>query len=206
VNRISKSAILLAIGVVLCAVSSAQEPACLETTAMGRMAKATSVAALNTRKVKAGDSYRAQVIYAARMLEIDPKNKNAAELLLNLIPREGDDSQQEVWLELDELNLCKSGGISDSDLMPLFRLQYHLPRLLARAVLLEPDHMLDYITYAEDALTPESDYALQMQKVCKREHKRFMDSLNKLPAKDVAWFRKEVINPESCKAIYFPEQ
>lgn len=170
------------------------------------MAKATSVAALNTRKVKAGDSYRAQVIYAARMLEIDPKNKNAAELLLNLIPREGDDSQQEVWLELDELNLCKSGGISDSDLMPLFRLQYHLPRLLARAVLLEPDHMLDYITYAEDALTPESDYALQMQKVCKREHKRFMDSLNKLPAKDVAWFRKEVINPESCKAIYFPEQ
>jgi len=191
---------------VLCAASSAQEPGCLETSAMGKMARASTVASLKARKLKAGDSYRAQVIYAARMLEIAPSNKGAAELLLNRIPKGDDDPHQSVWLDFAELEQCPSGRVPDSDLAPLFRLQYHLPRLLARAVLLAPDHMLDYITYSEIALTPESDYALRMQKVCMREHREFIAALNKLPAKDIAWIGKEVINPESCKALYLPEQ
>lgn len=203
---LAKRAAVLVICFMPCAVSFTQEPGCIETSAMGKMAGATSIAALKVRKQMAGNSYRAQVVYAARVLEIIPNDKSAAELLLNLIPKDVDGPQQEVWLELDELNQCLSGGLPDSDLKQIFRLQCHLPRLLARAVLLVPDHMVDYVTYAEFALTPESDYAVQMQKVCKKEHRRFMAALDKLPAKDIAWFRKEVINPESCKALYFPEQ
>lgn len=191
----------------LCEILPSQEQRqCPESSVMGKMAEANSLTALKSRKQKVGDSYRAQVIFAARTLEIDPSNRIAAESLLNLIPKGDDDPNQAVWLELDELNQCSSGGGTISELKALDLLQYHLPRLLARAVLLLPDHMLDYIVYAEFALTPESDYALQMQKVYKKEHKKFMDSLNRLTAKDIAWFRKEVINPESCKALYFPEQ
>jgi hypothetical protein len=201
-----KSIALLTMGLALCSAAVAQEQACLETSVMGKMAGATTIATLKARKEKAGDSYRAQVIFAARTLEISPLDKRAAELLLDLIPKDDDDPHQTVWIELDELNQCPSGGLSDSDLNPLFRLQYHLPRLLARAVLLVPDRMLDYVTYAGFALTPESDYAVQMQKVCKKEHRRFMAAFEKLPAKDIVWFKAEVINPESCKALYFPEQ
>ncbi len=185
---------------------SQEQRQCPESSVMGRMAEANSLTALKARKQKAGDSYRAQVIFAARTLEIDPSNRKAAESLLNLIPKDDDDPNKVVWLELDELNQCSSGGGTSSELRALDLLQYHLPRLSARAVLLVPDHMLEYIAYAEMALTPESDYALQMQKVCKKEHQRFMTALDKLPTKDIAWFRKEAINPESCKALYFPEQ
>jgi hypothetical protein len=183
-----------------------QERQCPESSVLGKMAEATSIGALKARKLKAGDSYRAQVIFAARMLEVDPNNRSAAESLLNLIPKDSDDPHQEVWLELDELRQCSSGGGTISELKALDLLQYHLPRLLARAVLLVPDRMLDYITYAEFALTPESDYALQMQKVCKREHHKFIVALESLPAKDIGWFRKEVFDPESCKALYSPEE
>jgi hypothetical protein len=199
-------AAVLVIGIVFCAASPAQEPGCVETSAMGQMARATTIASLKARKVKAGDSYRAQVIYAARLLEIDPRNKLAAELLLNLIPKSSDDSHHEVWLELDELDRCPSGGVPDSDLTPLFHLQYHLPRLLARAVLLVPDKMLDYVAFARDSLYPDSDYALQMRRVCRTQHTQFVRAISQLPASDKDWFVKEIFNPKGCQALALPER
>jgi hypothetical protein len=200
-------AALLAITLALCASVFAQEPGCLETSTMGKMAGATSIATLKARKQEAGDSYRAQVIYAARMLEIDPNNKSAAELLLNLIPKDIDGPQQKVWLELDELPQCPSGNLSDSDLMPLFRLQYHLPRLLARAVLLVPDKMQDYVTYAYISIqNPESDYAIQMQKVCRVKHLEFVSAVDKMPLDDKKWFVAKIFNPDGCHPLAFPEQ
>jgi len=194
-------------GMMLCALSSAQEPGCLETSAMGRMARATSVAALKARKQEAGDSYRAQVIFAARMLEIDPHDKKSAELLLNLIPKNIDGPEQAVWLELDELNLCPSGGLPDSDLMPLFKLQYQLPRLLARAVLLVPDKMPEYVAYAYISIqNPDSDYTLQMKRVCRVEHANFLSAVGKLPPDDRKWFLAKIFNPNGCRALAFPEQ
>ncbi|MGA3344557.1 MAG: hypothetical protein ABSC76_06730 [Terracidiphilus sp.] len=201
-----KSIAFPAMCLTLYSVAFSQERQCPESSVMGKMAGANSVAGLKAWKIKAGDSYRAQVIFAARMLEVDPTNRSMAELLLNLIPKDSDDPHQAVWLELDELSQCSSGGGTTSELKALDLLQYHLPRLLARAVLLVPNHMTDYVTYAEFALTPESDYALQMQRVCKREHRKFRAALDSLPVKDIAWFKKEVINPENCKALYFPEQ
>ena len=103
-----KPVVLLAASLALCAASLAQERGCLETSAMGRMASANSPATLNARKQKAADSYRAQVNFAARMLEIETQDKSAAELLLNLIPKSIDDPRQQVWLELDELPQCPS--------------------------------------------------------------------------------------------------
>ena len=108
-----KPVVLLAASLALCAASLAQERGCLETSAMGRMASANSPATLNARKQKAADSYRAQVNFAARMLEIETQDKSAAELLLNLIPKSIDDPRQQVWLELDELPQCPSDGVPD---------------------------------------------------------------------------------------------
>jgi len=205
--RFVKPVAVLTICLALCLMLPAQEQGCIETSALGKMAGATSVATLNARKEKAGDSYRAQVVYAARMMEIDPNNRSAAELLLNLIPKNIDGPQQDVWLELDELNQCPSGGLADSDLMPLFRLQYHLPRILARAVLLVPDKMPEYVAYAYISIqSPDSDYAVQMQEVCRAKHQAFVNAVAKMSDDDRKWFLAKIFNPKGCHALALPEQ
>jgi hypothetical protein len=203
---IAKSVVILAACLTPSAASLSQELGCLDTSVMGRMARANSPAELKARKQKAGDGYRAQVIFAARMLEIEPHDKVAAELLLSLIPKNIDDPQEAVWLELDELDTCKSGGLSDSDLEPLFRLQYHLPRLLARAVLLVPDKMPEYVAYALLGMSPDNDYAVQTRKVCRAKHQEFMKAVERLSPHDKKWFVGTIFNPDGCRTIAFPEQ
>jgi hypothetical protein len=203
---IAKSVVILAACLTLSAWAQSQESGCLDTSVMGRMARATSSAELKARKQKAGDSYRAQVIFAARMLEIDPGNKSAAESLLDLIPESSDDTHEAVWLELDELPDCRSGGVSMSDLKALDLLQYHLPRLLARAVLLVPNKMPEYVAFAFLGMSPHNDFAVQTRKVCKAKHREFVKAVEQLSPRDKKWFVEAVFNPDGCRTIAFPEQ
>lgn len=201
-----KSWIIFAASFTLCGALLAQEPGCLEISRMAAMARATTPAALKTRKVRAGSSYRAQLIFAARMLEIDPGNKIAAESLLNLLPKDEDGPEQAAWLDLTQLEQCPSGGFYASELDPLDALRHHLPRLAARAVLLAPDKMFDYVSYAQLSVTPESDYAVQMRKVCTARHQQFVDAVNRLSPKDKRWFVSKIFNPDGCRTLAFPEQ
>ena len=74
-NRLFQSLLV----VVLCAASSgvlaAQEQGCGEIVAMAGIARARSSATMAAHKQKAGDSYRAQVVSAARALELRPMDK-----------------------------------------------------------------------------------------------------------------------------------
>jgi hypothetical protein len=183
----------------------AQEPGCLETTAIGEMASAKTPAELKARRQKAGDSYRSQLVFAARMLEIT-QNERAAQSLMDLLPKDEFGPEQAVWLSLDQLQNCPSGRIPDSNLNSLYQLQSRLPRDAARAVLLVPDKMFEYVSYALLSVDPESDYAMQMGKVCKVRHKQFVKAVNELSPKDRAWFIEKIFNPDGCRTIFFPEQ
>ena len=205
--RNSKSLIVFLGALALCSGLGSQEPKCLETSAVGAMARAKSVAVLKSRQQKAGNSYRSHLVLAARMLEIDPKNKTAAELFLDLLPKNDDGPEQSVWLSLDQLQECPSGGIPDSDLNPLFQLQERLPRDAANAVLLVPDRMFDYVSYAEISTeSVVSDYAVQMRRVCTARHQQFVDAVNRLSSKDKHWFVSKIFNPDGCRTLAFPEQ
>jgi hypothetical protein len=203
---IAKSVVIFAVCLTLSAGALSQESGCLDTSVMGRMARANSPSELKARKQKAGDSYRAQVIFAARMLEIDPSNKSAAESLLGLIPDVSDEPHAAVWLELDELPDCQSGGVSMSDLKALDLLQYHLPRLLARAVLLVPNKMPEYVAFAFLGISPHNDFAVQTRKVCRAKHREFLKAVEELSPRDKKWFVEAVFNPDGCRTIAFPEQ
>jgi hypothetical protein len=79
--------------------------------------------------------------------------------------------------------------------------------LLARAVLLVPDKMQDYVTYAYISIqNPESDYAIQMQKVCRVKHLEFVSAVDKMPLDDKKWFVAKIFNPDGCHPLAFPEQ
>lgn len=202
----AKSLIAVLISFTFCYSLPSQEPNCLETSAVGAMARANTIAALKVRKQKAGNSYRSRLVFAARMLEIDPKNKTAAESLLNLLPKDDLGPEQAVWLSLDQLAQCPSGGIPDIDLMPLFDLQERLPHDAAIAVLLVPDRMFDYVSYAPIATeSVVNDYALQMRKVCRIRHQQFVETVKKLSSKEKNLFVTHVFNPDGCRAIAIPE-
>lgn len=66
--------------------------------------------------------------------------------------------------------------------------------------------MFEYVSYAPLSVSPDSDYAVQMRKVCIARHEQFTQAVNKLSPKDKAWFIKKIFNPVGCRTIFFPEQ
>jgi hypothetical protein len=200
------SLIALAGCLTFCGRIASQGPNCIETSAVGEMARAKSLADLKADKRKAGNSYRAQLVFAARTLEIDANNKSAAADLLGLIPKDESRPEQAVWLDLLEIDQDPNRCLPDSDLKPPGRLQYHLPRLLATAVLLVPDRMPEYVSYALISTCPDCDFAVQMRKVCMARHQQFVVAVNKLSPKDRNWFVSKIFNPDGCRTIFFPEQ
>ncbi len=173
---------------------------------MAAMARAKTITVLKHYKPSAEDNYRVQLIFTARSLELNPNDKEAAVLFLDILPRDYDDSRQESWLDLPHLSDCKNGGIPESELKPLFVLQYHLPRVASQAVLLAPGKMREYVSYGLIANWPDSDYAVQMRKVCRAKHADFIQAINTLEAKDKDFFLSRIFKPEGCRTIFFPEQ
>lgn len=200
-KRLFKVFAATALCVAFCGALFAQEPNCDEIAAMAKMARAKSAAALTAEKKKAGNSYRAQVIFAARSLEFHRMERRAALQLLNLIPK--DDGQQNTWMTLGD-SLCKSETVFD--MKSLGRFGEGLPHGLAKAVLLVPNKLPDYVAYALiSTQDPHSDYAVQMQTVCRRKHPEFMKAVEELPSDKRGWFIKHVFNPQGCRALALPE-
>ena len=181
----------------------AEEEHCNEIHAMALMATAKSVASLTDLKPKAGDSYRARIVFSFRLFELSGSSKDAAAVLLNLIP--SDKEHDFVWHSFGQLLSCQSE--SEADMETLGRLQIRLPGDLARAVLLVPDRMPDYVAYANTSCGyPDSDYAVQMQKVCRARHEEFLRAVDHLSPDAKKWFLTSTFNPGGCHALHFPEQ
>jgi hypothetical protein len=201
VAPVSSKGIAAALLWAACGVALAQEPNCGEVAVMARMARAKSSAALPSLQQKAGDSYRAQVVSAARSLELDSAASRAAVTLLNLIPRDAD--QQSIWVTLGD---SLYSGETVSDMKSLGQLGERLPRGLARAVLLIPDRMQDYLAYSlVSTQDPHSDYAIQMRGVCQTRHSEFLGAVEGLPPDKRGWFTGHVFNPDGCHALALPE-
>jgi hypothetical protein len=185
---------------------SAQEPSCIEISRMAAMAQAKTVAALKETRKRSGNGYRAQLIFAARMLQLAPNDKAAAESLLRLLPKDDSGPEMAVWLDLSQLQTCPSGGAAAANHVPLDLLRQELPRLTARAILLVPDMMQSYVNLALFSCYPDSDYAVQMREVCTEQHEKLVDAVSRLDSRDRLWFVSRFFNPDGCRTICFPEQ
>lgn len=180
---------------------SAQETRCDQVKTLAKMARAKSVTILTAEHQKAGTSYNSQLVFAARLFELRPKERDAALRLLDLIPK--DEVQQTAWMTLGE-NLCDAEPIFD--MTSLGRIRDNLPRNWAWAVLLAGEKLGDYVAYAITSVQdPHSDYAMQMQAVCQKQHPEFVRAVNRLPPNKKDWFVGRVLNPETCRAIAVPE-
>src|SRR6478752_4038583 len=176
------STTILAGALLLSNLGRAQEPGCIEISRIAYLAKASSPKTLRRRIYNSddNDNYRTRLVLAARLLEIDPQNRDAANYLLNPLPKDEFSPEQSAWLDLSELMQCPSGRVPDSDLKALDRLQNHLPRLAAQAAILVPEKMPEYVAYAFLSINPESDYAVRMQDVCRVRNKQFLTAFDGL--------------------------
>jgi hypothetical protein len=164
------------------------------------MARANSVEGLESWKNTSGDGYRAQVVFAFRLFELK-RTDPVASHLFSVLPQ--DEELDSVWHSFGTY-LCKKE--TDSDIHTLADLEGRMPRDLAMAVLLSPDKMLSYISYAElSVMYPDSDYAEQMEAVCRSKHTEFVDAVSRLPDKKKNWFSTKILNPEGCHALVHPE-
>jgi hypothetical protein len=81
-----------------------------------------------------------------------------------------------------------------------------LPRDLTRAVLLAPDRIPEYVAYSITSVQDlHSDYAMQMQKVCRAKHSQFIKAVMELPEEKRDQFLKYIFDPEGCNALTLPE-
>lgn len=184
-----------------CAISSAQDLNCREVSAMARMTHAKSSESLIAEMKKAGNSYRAHVVFTSRLFELNPSSRNNATKLLDLIPK--NETQQTVWVNFGE-SFCQAESFEEMN--ALDRLGSRLPHDLARAVLIVPGRMLDYISYADTSVQDShSDYAVQMKSVCLANHNDFVNAVNKLSPRDKKWFVTKIFNPVGCQPLILPE-
>jgi hypothetical protein len=179
----------------------AHEPNCDQIAFTAIMARSASSVALAVEKQRAGDSYRAQVVFATRLFELHPTDKSAAIQLLNLIPK--DDTEQNIWMTFGD-SLCDAETVAD--MKSLGRIGERLPRTLAKAVLLIPDKLPAYVSYALTSVQDShSDYAVQMQNVCRTKHAEFLKAVGNLPIDKRDWFVKHILKPDDCHALALPE-
>ncbi len=178
----------------------AEEANCDQIASMSRIARAQSGVALADRKA-AGDSYRAQVVFASRTFEIHSTDRPSAIRLLDLIPK--NDAQETTWITFGD-SLCDDESLSDMKV--LGQLGRNLSRDLARAVLLVPNRMEQYVSFSiVSARDPESDYAVHMRTVCETRKKVFSHAVNALGPDQRAWFVKHVLDPAGCRVSALPE-
>jgi len=187
------------------AVSQTREPGCAQISLRAQMASARTSAALDALHKKSASTFRNDLVFAARELELNPASKTAADRLLDLLPNEGDQNEA-AWLDTVSLEDCPSGGFPNQALDALFRLEYHLPRELAKAVLLSPGKMPTYVAHTQLFLTPDSDFTIHMQTVCRKQHTAFLKAVDEFSPKDRKWFSTIAFNPETCHTIFYPEQ
>ena len=200
-HQIATSVVALTFLLAPCKVLSAQKPNCGEINAIAKMARAVSTAELAAHKLNAGESYRAQLVYAAKLLELAPQRQDAAVLLLNLIPK--NEEQQHLLMTLGEHH-CETEPYHDMKLLE--QLEERLPRDLTRAVMMVPANIPEYVSYSVTSVQdPHSDYAVQMQKVCKAKHAEFFDAVTKLPREKRDKFLKYVFDLDGCNALTLPE-
>jgi len=178
----------------------AQSLKCDEVTAISKMAESRSSSSLQQWKTKAGDSYVARLVYSFRRFELNPTTESATRLL-SLIPAAKDDWT--LWFSLDGF-LCEQE--QDRQVKILAKLHARMPHDIARAVILVPEKLPDYVLFASDAVQdPHSDYTIQMQAVCKAQHSAFVAAVKSLTLDDEQWFVTKIFNPDNCRAIETPE-
>jgi hypothetical protein len=178
----------------------AEQLNCAQVHAMAQMARARSISELQSLRTSGGESYRAQLVFTFRALELEP-TEHTASAVLDFLPQ--NESHREEWYSLSGW-ICEQE--QERDVTSLAKLQARMSHDFQTSVILVPKKMNEYVSYPVImGLDPHDDYAERMTAVCKRHHREFTAAVNQLPEKDREWFLRIVFEPAGCRALAHPE-
>jgi len=145
--------------------------------------------------------YLIQLVRAAHSFETTQKSKNRALALLDKLPKS--EEQFVGWISLGDL-LCDGEAVADMKV--LGRLGDRLPRLVVRAVIEIPLRLPEVLRFALIARRdPHSDYAVQLQRLCKLQKRAFLAARESLTNTERGDFDFAVFDVRSCRAKALPE-
>jgi len=161
------------------------------------MVRTKSLAALISERGQMKEGYRSRLVYAARSVELHPKDRNGALEFLKLISV--DDQQQTEIMTLGD-SLCSDESISEMEALEALR--DRIPRDLVIAAVLVPGKLSEHVSYAlVSTQHPHSDYEIQMERVCRKMPGQFRSALQNLPPEKRDWFVAHVLDPAACHAV-----
>ena len=198
VNRCCLTAFLL-----LCSStgSLASGMSCDTQVSIARMARANDASDLLRSKKHTGTDYVSLSVAAAKMFMLQPRDPQAADALLALIPQTTEQNEN-----LTNLYDPTCAGLSIADMRSLDRLSARLPSLFAAAVILIPKRLSQYISYSLVAVSdPHNDHTIQMRRVCRTMRGEFAQAVNHLARDERAEFRTRVFDDKKCRPIHLPE-
>jgi len=143
----------------------------------------------------------ADLVFFSRKMELRPDTK-AAEGLLQAIP--ASIAEETMFTNFPTWH----DGTTETvrDMASFGRIYHRWPRLVARAALLKPDRMTNYVRYLR--LAPNDmhgDFTGNAEIVCRKKHAEFVSAFEGLSEDDRAFIKKYVFDPTACKAIFLSE-
>jgi hypothetical protein len=172
---------------------------CSQVGALVKMAQSRTLVALNRARLEASLDYRAQLVFASMQFKIAP-NRQSAMALLKVIPR---DEESMIPWSLED-SLCEEEAVAE--MKTLAGIANVLSRQFARAVILVPEFMPQYLHYVMNSVgIAESDGSVQMRRVCLLRKARLRKEMDALSKKEKRWFEKRVMDMERCKPLSLGE-
>ena len=143
-----------------------------------------------------------EFVFFSRWLMLSPKSTVAAHGLLQTIPATQKEAEDLMLLSDPPEKI----SASISDLLALGNIHDRWPQLAARAVLLSPKGMTNYVAYLPlAAIDMHSDFTGNATRVCSKLPKEFRSAIAGLSEEDRAYVRRKVLDPDSCEAIFVGE-
>jgi hypothetical protein len=168
-----------------------------------RLAQARTAARLQQVHSKANVHDKiTELVFYTRWLSLSPQSIPAARGLLKTVPA----TKEEAIALITLADAPEEGDISQGEMTALGQINDGWPRMLARAVLLLPASMKEYVVFLALAADDiHSDFTSHAQKVCRKFPKEFRSAVAALPEEDRTYVRRHVFDAEQCKAIFVGE-
>lgn len=166
-----------------------------------------SLGELNGITINEKNSSSVKFTITFKLFELN-KTKENAQKIFDLIPDKYSDNTKEldfahyqnnIYAGVIKNSFCSKLDLAERNYIANF-LSESIYTDFLDAIFLSPESMKKYVAYSltEDG-EPQSDYALNMAKVCKKKNKEFVEAVNFLRPENKKHFVENIFNPYKCK-------
>lgn len=147
------------------------------------------------------DDTIADIVFFSRQTVIHPSKDSAAGLLQSTPV---DEDTQMTFTNFTSWQDGMTESTHDMDV--LGKVYFDWPKLVAKAALMRPEMMSNYVQFLRLAANDiHSDFTGNAEHVCRTQRAAFNKAFRALPEKDQEFIRRVVFQPDTCTAVFRSE-